>query len=76
MSGYAATARVERRDVRLGETVVRTFGAPRTPASPPPADAATIASGERRTTVGERWDDLVRAWQQTTFYLFDSQSWR
>jgi hypothetical protein len=77
MAGYAVTARVARPRMRAGAVVATARSLP----SPGPA---TTFDPEAEDVVGrpldvawrERWDDIRRLWAQTTFYLFDPESWR
>jgi hypothetical protein len=77
MAGYAVTARVARPRMRAGALVA-------TATSLPPQGAAATSDLEAEDLVGrpldvawrERWDDIRRLWAQTTFYLFDPESWR
>lgn len=75
MAGYAVTARVERPTLRACLS------------TPPPPDDRPVGppvAHETRDLVGrpldvvlrERWDDVRASWAQTTFYLFDANSWR
>jgi hypothetical protein len=77
MAGYAVTARVARPRMRAGALVA-------TATSLPSQGAAATSDLEAEDLVGrpldvawrERWDDIRRLWAQTTFYLFDPESWR
>lgn len=73
MAGYAVSARIERPRLRTGGLVA------------PGKDRAVVGAGRRerpvpvappRPTLAERWEDAQRVWRQTTFYLFDPDSWR
>ena len=49
-----------------------------TPTAPAPIDRGPVELigrplGER---LAERWDELRETWSQTTFFLFDPESWR
>lgn len=74
MAGYAVSARVDRPRLRAGPLVARPG---------PERDRLLAALHDRhrdaaapRPTVAERWQDAQRIWAQTTFYLFDPESWR
>lgn len=40
------------------------------------ADAMVDIDGAAPSRLGERWRRIVELWSQTTFYLFDADSWR
>lgn len=74
MAGYAVSARVDRPRLRAGGLV-----------TPPAPDRGRRAEAFEdrlqdgavpRPTMAERWADAQRIWAQTTFYLFDPESWR
>lgn len=75
MAGYAVIGRIGRVDPRL---------AVRSPVAAdwrdaPPAEAAPTEdlSGELLDVVSEeRWAHVREIWAQTTFFLFDANSWR
>jgi hypothetical protein len=46
------------------------------PLEPPAAEVVELAGDPLGPDWRERWDDVVVAWRQTTFYLFDPQGWR
>jgi hypothetical protein len=76
MAAYAVTARVE----RVHPHVARWTGASR----PDRAALDPILEPEAVDLVGrplaaifvERWTRIREAWAQTTFFLFDPDSWR
>ncbi len=76
MPAYAVTARVE----RVHPHVARWSGA----AHPDRAAVDPVAEPEAIDLVGrplsaisaERWSRIREAWKQTTFFLFDPDSWR
>ena len=79
MHGYAATARIEHvQPHRVG------IGAGDAGADEPPADASTIVEAQpveiAGRPFGQRWADFAAhvrvTWEQTTFFLFDPESWR
>jgi hypothetical protein len=84
MSGYAANARLQGGSPRFvaagGSRSGETFGGRRVAALPrSEIDERILVElvgqplGER---LASRWADLREAWAQTTFYLFDPESWR
>lgn len=46
------------------------------PVEQPAVEIVELAGDPLGTRFRERWDDVVAAWRQTTFYLFDPQGWR
>lgn len=80
MAGYAIQARIE--GVRPRLTAFASTGADRDPAWP----AFVIDDGfqdpfaglrhDPQPTLAERWERGREAWAQTTFFLFDPNSWR
>ncbi len=76
MATYAVIARIHRVDPHLA-------GRPRvTPADWTVAEALDSAQSvdlvgqPLETVVAERWARVREIWAQTTFYLFDAESWR
>lgn len=74
MAGYAVSARVDRPRLRAGGLVSRPW---------PDRDRVLALLEERsdavhptRPTLTDRWAGAQRIWAQTTFYLFDPESWR
>ncbi|HLA16688.1 MAG TPA: hypothetical protein VJZ72_07280 [Candidatus Limnocylindrales bacterium] len=69
MNGYAASARIDRAPVRAR------LGSGSAAMALSPADRWT---DERLTpaTLSERIEDWRILWEQTTFFLFDPESWR
>jgi hypothetical protein len=87
MSGYAASARLQRGVPRFKGTVasgVTAAGVVTPPAAPTGAFETAGANDGWVELVGRpleerlaaRWSDLREAWTQTTFFLFDPESWR
>jgi hypothetical protein len=76
MAAYAVTARVERAHPR----VARWTGASRPgrvtvePILEP--EAVDLVGRPLAAIVAERWARIREAWAQTTFFLFDPDSWR
>lgn len=80
MSAYAVAMRLDRStiSVRPGGTAGVLPAGPHQAAVPEAGPFeelhafGTIASGEVR----DRWEAIRECWTQTTFYLFDPDSWR
>jgi hypothetical protein len=76
MAAYAVIARVE----RVHPHVARSAGASQPtrevadPMSEP--DAVDLVGRPLGALVAERWARIREAWAQTTFFLFDPESWR
>jgi hypothetical protein len=68
MRGYVASARIER--VAVHPHAVRSI-----PAQTDEPETAVIDQPAARS-IAELLDDWRVAWQQTTFFLFDPESWR
>jgi hypothetical protein len=75
MAGYTVNARIERAGVHLAAT------------SRPAPDVAADRRDDAQETVdlvgrpieevlAERWAMIRESWAQTTFFLFDPESWR
>jgi hypothetical protein len=79
MTGYTVTARIQR--VELRSPATRAFVADQSSGSPVPMSIADVALEELEgdsawaRLLGWR-DDLTASWRQTTFFLFDPESWR
>jgi hypothetical protein len=76
MAAYAVIARIDRVDPHLAGrspgstadwTVVEALDS---------AQAVDLVGQPLETIVAERWAHLREIWAQTTFYLFDAESWR
>jgi hypothetical protein len=76
MAAYAVIARIDRVDPHLAR---------RLPAAPTDwssfetldaAQAVDLVGEPLETIVAERWAHVREIWAQTTFYLFDADSWR
>lgn len=83
MTGYAVTSRIQ--GVEVATLVAATPADPRHPESEwEPVARDDDPRGALEELVGRSpWarlrdlrDDLVTGWNQTTFFLFDSESWR
>jgi hypothetical protein len=76
MAAYAVTARVE----GVRPHVARWTGAsqPEDAAVDPilEPDAVELVGRPLAAIVAERWARIREAWAQTTFFLFDPDSWR
>jgi hypothetical protein len=81
MAAYAAMARIGRVDPHLTLRDIDVEDEPRPPAglaADRAADAATLEN-DRVSEPGpfaERMARMGQLWRQTTFYLFDAESWR
>ena len=69
MNGYAASARIDRAPVRTR----RGSGSAVTAAIP---IDRWVHGAPATQTLSERIEDWRILWQQTTFFLFDPESWR
>jgi hypothetical protein len=76
MAAYAVIARIDRVDPHLAGrppvtpadwTVVEDLDA---------AQSVDLVRQPLETIVAERWAHVREIWAQTTFYLFDAESWR
>lgn len=83
MAAYAAMARIGRVDPHLSlhDVAVDRDDEPRPPAGlvTDRADEAATVESDRASDPGpfaERIARLQELWRQTTFYLFDAESWR
>lgn len=80
MSGYAASARLQGGSTRFVAVAADRRPITHEPVAPSPEGADRgRAEPARRPAIerlASRWDDLREAWAQTTFYLFDPESWR
>ena len=75
MAAYAVIARIDRVDPHLA-------GRPHTTPphwtveAPDPAQSIDLVGRPLETIVAERWAHVREIWAQTTFFLFDPESWR
>jgi hypothetical protein len=78
MAAYAVIARIDRVDPHLA-------GWSRMPAPPTarsvvdeiePSEAFDLVGRPDPQSLAERWARVRESWSQTTFYLFDPESWR
>jgi hypothetical protein len=79
MHGYAVSARIEKARVHARHGLVPPMGA--TPAVDAAGDDERLSGVRASDTPGpgpfeQLLADLRTQWEQTTFYLFDRQSWR
>jgi hypothetical protein len=78
MTGYAVSSRIGQVELRspLGQAILADGRSD--PMAPPTAEGALedLAGRGAWARFHELRDDLVSAWRQTTFYLFDPDSWR
>ena len=76
MTAYAVIARIDRVDPHLaGRRPVATtdWSSVETLES---TQAVDLVGQPLETIVAERWAHVREIWAQTTFYLFDAESWR
>ena len=80
MSGFVATTRVERVRRHLTRIDRDRLVAFRSLALEPDEDDGIViverSSRAEGLTLAERWQAIRERWSQTTFYLFDADSWR
>jgi hypothetical protein len=83
MSGFVASARLERVRPHVTRIDRDRVVWSRPPAARDADDEEGIVVLERTTTaandgptLAERWHDLRERWAETTFFLFDADSWR
>jgi hypothetical protein len=76
MAAYAVIARIDRVDPHLaGRPPVTRTGWTAVEALDP-AQSVDLVGQPLETIVAERWAHVREIWAQTTFYLFDAESWR
>jgi len=75
MAAYAVLARIDRVDPHLAG---RAWAAPPDPVVAETLDLAQAVElvGRPLTTIAERVEQIREVWAQTTFFLFDANSWR
>jgi hypothetical protein len=76
MTAYAVIARIDRVDPHLARPRLAApmdWSSVETLES---AQAVDIVGEPLETIVAERWAHIREIWAQTTFYLFDADSWR
>jgi len=76
MAAYAVSARVDRVEPRLARWAgpTRSDGVTREPTPEP--ESVDLVGRPLGAIVAERWVRIREAWAQTTFFLFDPDSWR
>jgi hypothetical protein len=76
MAAYAVTARIERVRPRVARWTAASQ--PGRVAVDPilEPEAIDLVGRPLAAIVAERWTRIHEAWAQTTFYLFDPDSWR
>jgi hypothetical protein len=74
MDGYRVSARIDRGVLHRP----RPWTDDRESGTPPPAEVAPVDLVGRPIDVilAERWEAIRERWAQTTFFLFDPDSWR
>jgi hypothetical protein len=71
VASYVVTARIEQVQPRIASRDDRRHIVARRALEVTEAEAIDLSS-----PVSERWDRIRELWGQTTFYLFDPESWR
>ena len=78
MAAYVVSARIHEvrpyRTSQRGSAIVAAV--PGSAANEPGVSDDTALEFDGREPVGRTWADVVIEWTETTFYLFDPQSWR
>jgi hypothetical protein len=73
MDGYRVSARIDGGALRRVRPLdVR----PDPPAVEPVLTPVELVGRPLEVVIGERWTALRERWSQTTFFLFDADSWR
>ena len=75
MAGYAVTARIERTGVRLA-SASRPAPAAIDPERDEDQETVDLVGRPLDVVLAERWVIFRESWAQTTFFLFDPESWR
>lgn len=73
MAGYEVTARIVGVAPRRAH---RGPGTDRFPATHADGDPIDLVGRPLDVTITERWETFRERWAQTTFFLFDPDSWR
>jgi hypothetical protein len=78
MAAYAVIARIDRVDPHLaGWARIPAPSTDRTAVDEmEPSEAFEVLSRPIGPSMAERWARVREAWSQTTFFLFDPESWR
>ena len=76
MAAYAVTARVDRVQPRLARWVGATQSDGATADATPQPESVDLVGRPLGANMAERWARIREAWTQTTFFLFDPDSWR
>ena len=76
MAAYAVIARIDRVDPHLAGRPSPTPADWTVVEAPDPAQSIDLVGRPLETIVAERWAHVREIWAQTTFYLFDPDSWR
>jgi hypothetical protein len=76
MAAYAVMARIERVDPRLAGWTQSSAPEPWFVEPQAAAEAVELVGRPAGATMADRWARLKETWAQTTFYLFDANSWR
>jgi hypothetical protein len=76
MAGYAVSARIERAAVRAAPRIARDAPGPRRDPDAIGDDTVDLVGRPVDMVIAERWSLIRESWAQTTFFLFDPESWR
>lgn len=76
MAAYAVTARIVRADPHLAGWTAPTSPDPWFAEPEVAPEAIDLVGRPAGADIAERWARLKETWAQTTFYLFDAESWR
>jgi len=76
MAAYAVIARIDRVDPHLAGRPAAAAADRAAPETSELAQAIDLVGRPRSTTVTERVAHFREVWHQTTFFLFDANSWR
>jgi len=78
MAAYTVIARIDRVDPHLAGWASRPLAATDRVIAQPlePPEAVDLVGRPDGPSLDERWARVREVWSQTTFYLFDPESWR
>jgi hypothetical protein len=76
MAGYAVSARIERAAVRAAPRIAHDVPGRRREPDPVTDETVDLVGRPVEVVIAERWSLIRESWAQTTFFLFDPESWR
>ena len=76
MAAYAVIARIDRVQPHLAGHEPGPMNAWPVPEPLGASEAVDLVGRPQAPLLSERWAGIREAWSQTTFYLFDAESWR